>query len=608
MKTKKQPVSEVKDLHQRVAELGALEIERQQAEEAIEVGREALPESEERFQRLAEEARDIIYRVQLVPNLRIEYVSPAATTITGYTPEEYYAVPGLGFKLIHPDDQPLLESLLRGDTPLETPLVFRWVRKDGTVIWTELHNTPVYNDAQNLLAIEGIARDVTKRARAELELRRNLEERLATEEALRQRNRELALLNSASQTLSSSLEMDKVLVFVLEEVRRLLNVVACSVWLIDSDTDELVCRQATDPKSHIIRGWRLAPGEGLAGWVARTGESLTVPDVHADERYFRGVDRETGLQLRSILTVPLKVKQNVIGVIQAVDTEVDRFDATDLTLLESLAASAAIAIENARLYDQVESYAVEMGARVAERTRELTEAYKRLKELDRLKSKFVSDVSHELRTPVANIKLYLHLLERGKVENRSHHMDVLNDQCDRLVQLVEDILSLSRLELGKQGESEFTSVDLNAVIEQAMAAHRPQAEAAGLELVFERGEGLPPVQSERNQLAQVVTNLVINAINYTPAGQVLVTTGLDRERKQVCLEVQDTGTGIKSEDMPYIFDRFYRGKDVGSSTIPGTGLGLAIVKEIVALHGGSIDVESQEGEGSTFRVWLPLAS
>jgi signal transduction histidine kinase len=385
-------------------------------------------------------------------------------------------------------------------------------------------------------------------------------------------------------------------------------VVACSVWLIDSETDELVCHQATDPKSHIIRGWRLAPGEGLAGWVARTGESLTVPDARADERYFKGVDRETGLQLRSILTVPLMVKQNVIGVIQAVDTEVDRFDATDLTLLESLAASAAIAIENARLYDQVESYAVEMGARVAERTRELTEAYERLKELDLLKSKFVSDVSHELRTPVANIKLYLHLLERGKPENRSHHMDVLNDQCDRLVQLVEDILSLSRLELGKQGESEFTSVDLNAVIERAMAAHRPQAKAAGLELVFERGEGLSPVQAERNQLAQVVTNLVINAINYTPAGQVRVTTGLDRERKQVCLEVQDTGTGIKSEDMPYIFDRFYRGKDVGSSTIPGTGLGLAIVKEIVDLHGGSIDVESQEGEGSTFRVWLPLAS
>jgi len=184
----------------------------------------------------------------------------------------------------------------------------------------------------------GVSRDITKRKWAE--------------EALRRRNRELTLLNRAGQAFSSTLDLDQVLVIVLEEVRHLLDIVACSVWLTDSETEELVCRQAVGPQSEIVRGWRLAPGEGLAGWVARSGESLIVPDTRADERHFKEVDRQTGLALRSILTAPLRVRQDVIGVIQAVDTEVDRFSPTDLTLLEPLAASAAVAIENARLFER----------------------------------------------------------------------------------------------------------------------------------------------------------------------------------------------------------------------------------------------------------------
>ena len=175
-------------------------------------------------------------------------------------------------------------------------------------------------------------------------------ERQRMEESLRQRNRELALLHRAGQSLTSSLDLDRVLDSVLEEVRRLLEVVACSVWLSDQTTGELVCRQVTGPKGASVRGWRLSPGEGLAGWVARHGESLIVPDVRSDERHFKGVDQQTGLELCSILSVPLRAKQDVIGVLQVVDTDLDRFTLTDLRLIEPLAATAAIAIENARLY------------------------------------------------------------------------------------------------------------------------------------------------------------------------------------------------------------------------------------------------------------------
>jgi PAS domain S-box-containing protein len=177
---------------------------------------------------------------------------------------------------------------------------------------------------------------------------------MQSEEALWRRTRELELLNRASQALSSTLDLDQVLVTVLEEVRHLLGVMATSVWLIAPETDELICRQATGPRNEIVRGWRLSPGEGLAGWVAHRGESLIVPDIKADERHFRQVDQATGLTLHSMLSVPLKIKQKVIGVLQVVDAEIGRFGASDLELLEPLATEAAIAIENARLYAEAD--------------------------------------------------------------------------------------------------------------------------------------------------------------------------------------------------------------------------------------------------------------
>jgi PAS domain S-box-containing protein len=178
--------------------------------------------------------------------------------------------------------------------------------------------------------------------------------RKQAEEALRESNRKLALINRASQLLGSTLDLDQVLTTFLEQVRHLLNVVACSVWLIDTQSGELVCQQATGIHHEIVRGWRLPPGEGLGGWAIRSSKSLIVPDASADERHFRGIELQTGQALRSILSIPLRAQEKVIGVIQAVDTSVDRFKPDEVTLLESLAASAAAAIENARLYKETD--------------------------------------------------------------------------------------------------------------------------------------------------------------------------------------------------------------------------------------------------------------
>jgi signal transduction histidine kinase len=178
------------------------------------------------------------------------------------------------------------------------------------------------------------------------------------------------------------------------------------------------------------------------------------------------------------------------------------------------------------------------------------------------------------------------------------------EQSSLLTKLVEDILDLSRLTVSKSRKVTFEDANLNVLVDQAFMAHLPVAEAAGLKLIFEPDAELPLIRAEQSQIARMITNLVSNAIRYTPQGQVVLQTS--GANNKVCLVVQDTGVGIEPQDLPHVFERFYRGRNVRQTGIPGTGLGLAIVKEIVNLHDGKIEIESAMGEGTTFRIWLPV--
>ena len=173
--------------------------------------------------------------------------------------------------------------------------------------------------------------------------------------ALQQRNKQLTLLNRVSQLFSSTLNLDQVLKTVLSEIHGLMNVPAASFWLCNPDTAELICRQATGPGHEHVIGWHLPVGQGLTGWVAKHGEPLLVPDTRADSRHFKGVDQQINPEIRSILSIPLKVHDTVIGVLNLADIKVDRFTEEELTHLEALVASAAFAIENARLHTQVQT-------------------------------------------------------------------------------------------------------------------------------------------------------------------------------------------------------------------------------------------------------------
>jgi signal transduction histidine kinase len=435
-------------------------------------------------------------------------------------------------------------------------------------------------------------------------IKQDLAKRKQAEETLRQRNRELALLNRASQALSATLDLDRVLALVLEEVRRLMGVVASSIWLIDPATGELVCRQASGSQSEVVRGWRLAPGEGIVGWVARHGKSLIVPDTREDERHSQEVDRETGLTMRSILSVPLNVKQHMIGVLQVTDTEVNRFRTADLTLLEPLSASAAIAIDNARLVEALRQHTVELEARN--------------EELER----FTYVASHNLRSPLVNLQGFAaelrlafetmtstmtttwpHLDEeqRQALATLEHDipeaLDFIDSSVSRLDHLTHALSELSRL---SRREFKLEPVDMDALVQEILQTLSCQIAQHPAEVIV---DPLPAVIADRTSIEQVMGHLLNNAVLYLVPdrpGEIRVTA--ESNRDEITFYVRDNGRGIAEEDMHKVFAPFRR---VGSPDVPGEGMGLTYVQTLIRRHGGRIWCESEPGIGTTFAFIIP---
>ncbi len=415
--------------------------------------------------------------------------------------------------------------------------------------------------------------------------------------SLRRQAAELEALRQASLRLTSRLELQSVLAALLEQVIKLVDAYDTHIFFYDGD--QISFGAALWANGTQGQPFASPRPDGLTYAVARAGQPIVIENVNTHPLF------QSWRWGGAIAGLPLRVGEQVIGVMNVAYQEPHPFDENELRLLELLAAQAAIAIHNARLFEQVQRHADELEQAVRERTRELIEANEQLTELDRLKSRFIADISHELRTPATNVRLYLDLLKHGKPGKQDQYLKVIEEQTDQLVRLIEDILSFSRLELN-QSDTEFGMVDLNLIAEQVVAANQTRADAANLKLTFEPDTALPRVRGEPTQLAQAVSELLENALDYTQVGQVRVTTGVVTERSQVCLEVADTGRGIEAEDLAHLFDRFYRGRGVGSSNLPGSGLGLSIAQDIVELHKGQIKVESQVGEGSTFRLYLPL--
>jgi signal transduction histidine kinase len=241
---------------------------------------------------------------------------------------------------------------------------------------------------------------------------------------------------------------------------------------------------------------------------------------------------------------------------------------------------------------------------------ELTEANQKLQELDKMKDQFVSNVSHELRTPHANIKLYLRLLEHGKPEKYVEYMQTLHREVARQEKMIDYLLDISRLERCVT-PIEAIPTDLNQLLDQLLIDRTILAAQRGLTLDYQPAHDLPKALADPAGLTQVFSNLVTNAVNYTPSGGVVTVTTASRQHDGsdwVTFTVKDTGQGISTKELPHLFQRFYRGEVGRKATAPGTGLGLAICKDLINRLGGQITVDSEPGHGAAFTVWLKRAA
>lgn len=388
------------------------------------------------------------------------------------------------------------------------------------------------------------------------------QERIARLEGLLEINRSLA----------SMLDLRPLLYCIVSAARELTETEASSVLLVDRKSGQLHFEAATNlPGVRSI----VVPMEGsVAGQVVQTGKPLVVPDVSRNTRSaYRQTDKQSGLITRSIMAVPLIARSKVIGVLEAMNKrEGNDFTDEDLELLSVLGDQAAVAVQNALLFQQ---------------------------------SDLIAEMVHEMRTPLSAIVAYAELLQRPNVtlEQNRQFADVILHESERLNDMARNFLDLARLESGRAHLAQ-DPVDVSTVIRMVVNVLLPQADAKRVQISVDVPDALPSVLGDAQRLHQAILNLVGNAVKYCRSGDSITVTG-SCEEDRLTVSVADTGPGIPEEALPRIFERFYRVPGT-ENRAPGTGLGLTITRQIIEAHNGEITVSSVEGQGTTFTFTLPV--
>jgi len=313
------------------------------------------------------------------------------------------------------------------------------------------------------------------------------------------------------------------------------------------------------------------------------------------------------LSLSSLLLLPMRFKSQLIGFIVAGRSHVTlRLTEPERRFYCMYATQVSAAIENARLYEALGQANLTLEEKVHERTRSLIDANERLRELDTAKSNFISLVSHELRTPLTAIKGFAMMLfhhdKEISNEKRQIYLTVLNEETDRLTRLITELLDISRIESGR---IDFKWEALSIPERAQRVFDKLILQAKGLVLIKDFSADFPEVKADADKLEQVLMNLVVNALRFSPAGGQVTVRGRP-DRNGVILEITDQGIGIPFSEQEKIFEKFYRLDNDVNRRNPGTGLGLAICRALINLHGGKVWVDSEQGEGSRFLISLPL--
>lgn len=403
---------------------------------------------------------------------------------------------------------------------------------------------------------------------------------------LRTQLRKLIRLVEISLRLNSTMDPEQLLQSIIESATDLLECEATSILLYDETTQKLhfAASTGTDPKK--LAEIPVPKDHSIAGVVFRENRQVLVTDVHDDPRHYDVVSEQVHFQTRSLIGVPMRIRDKVIGVLEALNKKEGFFDKDDADILSIIANQAAVAIQNARQMQAIQN------------------AYSEIQRADDMKTRFLALASHELRTPLQHILGYGSLLKQSTDDSVTDAAGKVVEAANHMKEIID---TMTNLELIKKGEmsSEFKQVSLQSVLEKALQNKMSEIKKRGHQM-----EWLVPMQqiminADIETLPTVFTAILENAIRFTPDGG-RITVQADRKRNMVEIEISDTGIGIPPEELENVFKEFYQIEQHLTRTYGGLGLGLSVARGIVNLHGGKIWAYSKgEHQGTTITVQLP---
>jgi PAS domain S-box-containing protein len=520
-----------------------------------------------------------------------------AQRIFGYTADEVIGKPvAILIPEDHQDEEPTILSRIRRGERIEHYETIR-MRKDGSLIDISLTVSPIKDPDGVIIGASKIARDISERKRAEAQLREQREV--------------IETVNRVGQTLAAELDLHRLVQVVTDAATEISGAHFGSFFynVLDEGGASYMLYTLSGVPREAFAHFPMPRATDLFGPTFRGEGTIRIDDVRHDARYgknspYYGMP-EGHLPVTSYLAVPVVSRSGeVVGGLFFGHPDAGVFTERATRIVEGLAAQAAIAVDNASLYDAAQRARAE-AEQVAEEKQRL---YVEAQESNRLKDEFLATVSHELRTPLTAILGWAHLLRTGQTddEKMAKALETIERNARAQAQLIDDLLDVSRIITGKI-RIDVRPVDPNSFIDAAVEAVRPAAEAKGVRLQRIMDTGVATVSGDPVRLQQVVWNLLSNAIKFTPKGG-RVQVRLERVNSHIEIAVSDTGPGIASEFLPYVFDRFRQADGRTTRQHGGLGLGLSIVRHLVELHGGTVRAESEgEGQGATFTVLLPVA-
>lgn len=546
---------------------------------------EALQESESRYRRLAENAPDVIYRINLVPEHRFEFVSPAVEQMTGYTPEEYYRDPNLLANIAHPDDRTPQQQLENAGDNFMEPKEVRWVGKSGKIIWTEQRNMPIRDRDGRVVAMEGIARDITDRKKIEFARQKQaLNERTMTEAmSIFTGNHDRdAVFNELLELLAKRQAYHSGVYLAYDEWSKSFKPAASrgvatellpkSVNLNNNQAAKLLMKKTT----------QIIPLEKAAALL----DGINAADVFAHP---------------AVAIIPVFYQDWLQGLLLlSTDRETGP---VDRAFLKRVSVQLGICLYGIKQFEYLKT----LSRQLAVRQKEIEKKNSELEQANRAKSEFLANMSHELRTPLNSVIGFSELLERqlfGALNPRQlEYVKDIRESGEHLLALINDILDLSKIEAGSM-QLDLSEFDLGELLQGSLRLFREKASKKNIRLNILLDENIGLVVADARKIKQVVFNLLANAVKFTESdGEVLLSAGL--QDSMVVVSVTDTGIGINKSDMDKLFKEFSQVDGSLSRRHEGTGLGLSLSGKLVEMHGGTIGVESKPGRGSRFYFNIP---